>query len=97
MVRLSDSTPLGGARATKNPQQHPARAGWRKFGEYAFLEDSRYASQQKNMRREQLADLGRAAWATVQRRLSAGTRWRRTRQIGRASCREGGKIEEEGI
>jgi hypothetical protein len=26
------------------------RAGWRSFGEYIFLEDSRYASQQENPR-----------------------------------------------
>src|SRR5262249_6951320 len=62
MVRLSDSTPLGArVRATKSPQQHPARAGWRKFGEYAFLEDSRYASQQENKRRKRLTDLATAA------------------------------------
>jgi hypothetical protein len=29
----------------KNPARHPARAFRRNFGEYAFLEDSRYASQ----------------------------------------------------
>src|SRR2546427_1898745 len=59
---------LAGARvrATKSPQQHPARAGWRKFGEYAFLEDSRYASQQKNMRRKRLT-------AASRRRCSAGS------------------------
>src|SRR5262249_29853600 len=32
-------------RATKNPARSPARA----FGEYAFLEGSRYASQAKNL------------------------------------------------
>jgi hypothetical protein len=29
----------------KNPARHPARAFRRNFGEYAFLEDSRYTSQ----------------------------------------------------
>jgi len=52
---------LRGAQATKSPQQVPARAAWRNFGEYAFLEDSRYASQQKNMRRKRLTDLATAA------------------------------------
>src|SRR4029453_2561820 len=32
----------------KNPERRAARAGWRNFGEYIFLEDSRYASQRKN-------------------------------------------------
>jgi len=32
-------------RATKNPARHPARAFRRNFGEYVFLEDSRYTSQ----------------------------------------------------
>src|SRR5262249_7766700 len=60
---VSKKTHLSGARvrATKSPQQHPARAGWRKFGEYAFLEDSRYASQQENKRRKRLTDLATAA------------------------------------
>src|SRR5262249_12110268 len=31
----------------KNPERRTARAGWRSFGEYIFLEDSRYASQRK--------------------------------------------------
>jgi hypothetical protein len=31
-------------RATKNPGVVPP-GGWRTFGEYAFLEDSRYTSQ----------------------------------------------------
>jgi hypothetical protein len=35
-------------RATKNPARCPARAFRRSFGEYAFLEDSRYASQKEN-------------------------------------------------
>jgi hypothetical protein len=29
----------------KNPARHPARAFRRNFGEYVFLEDSRYTSQ----------------------------------------------------
>src|SRR5215469_5810047 len=35
-------------RATKSPARCPARAFRRSFGEYAFLEDSRYASQEEN-------------------------------------------------
>jgi len=35
-------------RATKNPARCPARASRRSFGEYAFLEDSLYASQEEN-------------------------------------------------
>jgi len=35
-------------RAIKSPQRYPARAVMRSFGEYSFLEDSRYASQQKS-------------------------------------------------
>jgi hypothetical protein len=35
-------------RAIKSPQRYPARAVMRNFGEYSFLEDSRYASQQKS-------------------------------------------------
>src|ERR1700756_5913393 len=35
-------------RTTKTPARHPARAFRRNFGEYAFLEDSRYASQADN-------------------------------------------------
>jgi hypothetical protein len=31
----------------KSPERRIARARWRNFGEYAFLEDSRYASQRK--------------------------------------------------
>ncbi len=31
-------------------RRRPARAGWCSFGEYAFLEDSRYASQRENAR-----------------------------------------------
>src|SRR5690348_13168412 len=34
----------------KNPERRAARAGWRIFGEYIFLEDSRYASQRENAR-----------------------------------------------
>src|SRR5262245_24095408 len=32
----------------KTRRRRPARAGWHSFGEYAFLEDSRYASQREN-------------------------------------------------
>jgi hypothetical protein len=35
-------------RATESPARCPARASRRSFGEYAFLEDSRYASQAEN-------------------------------------------------
>jgi hypothetical protein len=35
-------------RAIKSPQRYPARVVMRSFGEYSFLEDSRYASQQKS-------------------------------------------------
>jgi hypothetical protein len=35
-------------RTIKSPQRYPARAVMRSFGEYSFLEDSRYASQQKS-------------------------------------------------
>jgi hypothetical protein len=35
-------------RAIKSPQRYPARAVMRSFGEYSFLEDSRYACQQKS-------------------------------------------------
>jgi hypothetical protein len=38
-------------RATKTSSR---RAGSRSFGEYIFLEDSRYASQHKNMRRKRI-------------------------------------------
>src|SRR6516225_5975021 len=31
----------------ENPARRTARAGWRSFGEYIFLEDSRYASQRE--------------------------------------------------
>jgi hypothetical protein len=34
-------------RATKNPGAVSRPGGWRSFGEYAFLEDSSYASQEK--------------------------------------------------
>jgi len=38
----------GGGRATKKPAAVClARAAWRSFAEYAFLEDSRYASERK--------------------------------------------------
>jgi hypothetical protein len=40
------------ACAQQNRQRRPARIGWHSFGEYAFLEDSRYASQRKNVRRK---------------------------------------------
>src|SRR5215471_9366055 len=39
-------------RATKSPARCPARASRRSSGEYAFLEDSRYASQAKNATQE---------------------------------------------
>jgi hypothetical protein len=39
-------------RATKSPARSPAPASRRSFGEYAFLEDSRYASQAENVRRK---------------------------------------------
>jgi len=35
-------------RATKNPGAVSRPGGWRSFGEYAFLEDSRYASQENS-------------------------------------------------
>src|SRR6516165_4136142 len=35
-------------RAIKTPQRCPARVIMRSFGEYAFVKDSRYASQQKS-------------------------------------------------
>src|SRR5262249_1069087 len=37
----------GGARA-HNKNGAPPRGGWHSFDEYAFLEDSRYASQPEN-------------------------------------------------
>jgi hypothetical protein len=38
-----------GLRArNKKPGAVSRPGGWRSFGEYAFLEDSRYASQAKN-------------------------------------------------
>jgi hypothetical protein len=40
------------ARNKKARERHLARAAWRSFGEYAFLEDSRYTSQVKNVRRD---------------------------------------------
>jgi hypothetical protein len=33
-------------RATKKPGAVSRSGGWRTFGEYAFLEDSRYTSQE---------------------------------------------------
>src|SRR5215471_4945519 len=39
-------------RATKSPARSPARASRRSSGEYAFLEDSRYACQAKNATQE---------------------------------------------
>jgi hypothetical protein len=35
-------------RAIKSPQRYLARAVMRSFGEYSFLKDSRYASQQES-------------------------------------------------
>src|SRR5262245_64562506 len=51
---MRTNTPRAAAcvRATKNPARSPARAFRRSFGEYAFLEDSRYASQAQNVRRK---------------------------------------------
>src|SRR5215472_17645052 len=51
---MRTNTPRAAAcvRATKNPARSPARASRRSFGEYAFLEDSRYASQAQNVRRK---------------------------------------------
>jgi hypothetical protein len=42
--------PLGAHPRNKNPQRR--LPGWRSFGEYIFLEDSRYASQQENAPRK---------------------------------------------
>jgi hypothetical protein len=39
------------AQQQKSPARF-ARAAWRSFAEYAFLEDSRYASQLKSAARE---------------------------------------------
>jgi len=39
------------ARNKKARERHLARARWRSFAEYTFLEDSRYASQRKNVAR----------------------------------------------
>jgi hypothetical protein len=36
----------GRVRATKKPGAVSRPGGWRTFGEYAFLEDSRYTSQE---------------------------------------------------
>src|SRR5262245_3899945 len=47
-------------RATKSPERRAARAGWHSFGEYALLEDSRYASQRQNVRRNR--GFGDAGW-----------------------------------
>src|SRR5262245_35042194 len=41
----------------KARERRLARAGWRSFGEYLFLEDSRYASQVKNVRRDEIVRL----------------------------------------
>jgi hypothetical protein len=47
----AQSASRGSARArNKTRRRRGARAGWRSFGEYAFLEDSRYASQRENAR-----------------------------------------------
>jgi hypothetical protein len=48
---LASSSGRDGAH-NKNPERRAARAGWRSFGEYIFLEDSRYASQRENARRK---------------------------------------------
>src|SRR5262252_250838 len=53
LVLQQKNTPRAGAacaHATKSPARSPARASRRSFGEYAFLEDSRYACQAKNVR-----------------------------------------------
>jgi hypothetical protein len=44
-----ENTPYAAAacvRATKKPGAVSRPGGWRSFGEYAFLEDSRYTSQE---------------------------------------------------
>jgi hypothetical protein len=38
----------GSPTRDKKPQRYVARAVMRSFGEYSFVEDSRYASQQKS-------------------------------------------------
>src|SRR5262249_56567440 len=38
----------------KTRRRRAAWAGWHSFGEYAFLEDSRYASQRENVRRKRV-------------------------------------------
>jgi hypothetical protein len=38
----------------KNPARRTALADWRSFGEYIFLEDSRYASQRENTPRRRI-------------------------------------------
>jgi hypothetical protein len=48
--RISSYLQQHAALETKNPERRAARAGWRSFAEYIFLEDSRYASQRKNRR-----------------------------------------------
>jgi len=45
---------IAGARARKKTGNGFRRAGWRGFGEYIFLEDSRYASQRKNLTRKRI-------------------------------------------
>src|SRR4029450_7405486 len=49
----------------KTRRRRPARAGWHSFGEYAFLEDSRYASQRKNVGRK--PGFGDAGWQCLRR------------------------------
>jgi hypothetical protein len=59
-------------RATKKPGAVSRPGGWRTFDEYAFLEDSRYASQEdsegNSMRRSFLRlhrGIGRSAWKAL--------------------------------
>jgi hypothetical protein len=47
--QAAPGAPPAFARAQrKDPQRRTARAGWHSFDEYAFLKDSRYASQPEN-------------------------------------------------
>jgi len=52
--RISSYLQQHAALETKNPERRAARAGWRSFAEYIFLEDSRYASQRENLARKQI-------------------------------------------
>jgi hypothetical protein len=54
MLHLPVAFALGVLNARAQQQKSPARfarAAWRSFAEYAFLEDSRYASQLKSTAR----------------------------------------------